>query len=179
MERTKVSPLTFIEALRDSFWGSTVVYTEGSCLELYRLLKVLYPNAELWYNEDHALTCIDGRWYDILGEWDEKVVRGQGYTPQSPKREFQPTKFDIFKHRLDFKRLKELRHRVLFSIKRFDVDAIADITGLHKDYVTHSITEMDFIDTNVAQAIQDLYDIDIVAESYKLYSKSAVDAPKH
>lgn len=59
---------TFISAVRDSFIGSQQVYTEGSCYHFYLILKVVFPTAECWYDNDHILTKIGGKYYDITGE---------------------------------------------------------------------------------------------------------------
>ena len=59
---------TFIAAVRDSFIGSQQVYTEGSCYHFYLILKEVFPQAECWYDEDHVLTKIDDKFYDITGE---------------------------------------------------------------------------------------------------------------
>jgi len=58
----------FISTIRDSFIGSQQVYTEGSCYHFYLILKEVFPNAECWYDQDHVLTKIDGKFYDITGE---------------------------------------------------------------------------------------------------------------
>jgi hypothetical protein len=60
--------LLFLAELRDAFPGSEEVFTRGSCFRLYRMLRAICPDAECWYDSDHAITCIGGRWYDITGE---------------------------------------------------------------------------------------------------------------
>ncbi len=60
--------LLFLAELRDAFPGSEEVFTRGSCFRLYRMLRVICPDAECWYDMDHAITRIGGRWYDITGE---------------------------------------------------------------------------------------------------------------
>ena len=59
---------SFIARIRDSFIGSQQVYTEGSCYHFYLILKEVFPQAECWYDQDHVLTKIDGKYYDIVGE---------------------------------------------------------------------------------------------------------------
>lgn len=59
---------TFISRVRDSFIGSQQVYTEGRCYHFYLILKEVFPEAECWYDEDHVLTKIDDKFYDITGE---------------------------------------------------------------------------------------------------------------
>jgi hypothetical protein len=58
----------FIATVRDSFIGSQEVYTRGSCLHFYKILKQVFPDAECWYDQDHILTRIDNRFYDITGQ---------------------------------------------------------------------------------------------------------------
>jgi len=57
-----------ISVIRDSFVGSQQVYTEGSCYHFHLILRVIFPDAEPYYDADHVLTCIDGKFYDITGE---------------------------------------------------------------------------------------------------------------
>lgn len=57
-----------ISTIRDSFIGSQQVYTEGSCYHFYLILKSVFPQAECWYDEDHVITKIDNKFYDITGE---------------------------------------------------------------------------------------------------------------
>lgn len=58
----------FISVVRDSFIGSQQVFTEGSCYHFYLILKEVFPDAECWYDQDHVITKIDNRFYDITGE---------------------------------------------------------------------------------------------------------------
>lgn len=59
---------SFISRIRDSFVGSQQVYSEGSCYHFYLILKEVFPEAEAWYDEDHVITKIDDKFYDITGE---------------------------------------------------------------------------------------------------------------
>ena len=58
----------FISKVRDSFIGSQQVYTEGSCYHFYLILKEVFPKAKPYYDEDHIVTKIGDRFYDITGE---------------------------------------------------------------------------------------------------------------
>lgn len=58
----------FISVIRDSFVGSQQVYTEGSCYHFHLILKEVFPNANPYYDMDHIITEIDGKFYDITGE---------------------------------------------------------------------------------------------------------------
>lgn len=58
----------FISTIRDSFVGSQQVYTEGSCYHFYKILKQVFPTAHPYWDLNHVLTRIDGKFYDITGE---------------------------------------------------------------------------------------------------------------
>lgn len=62
------TPEKFIATIRDSFIGSQHVYTEGSCLHFHLILKEVFPDAKPFYDMDHVITEIDGKYYDITGE---------------------------------------------------------------------------------------------------------------
>lgn len=57
-----------ITAIRESFNGADYVYTNGSCYKFYKILKTIFPNAKAYYNSDHVITKINGKYYDITGE---------------------------------------------------------------------------------------------------------------
>lgn len=67
---------SFIATVRDSFIGAQQVYTEGSCYHFHLILKEVFPEAEPYYDLDHIITKIDGKFYDITGE----VKLGGGMT---------------------------------------------------------------------------------------------------
>lgn len=54
-------------------------YLEGSggCYKVYRLLKAAFPSAEGYYNSEHCITRINGRYWDIDGE----VLNIDGFLP--------------------------------------------------------------------------------------------------
>lgn len=62
-------PLPLITAIRNSFPGSTTVYTRGACWEFYLILKATFPDAQPYYDhrDGHVYTKIDGGFYDING----------------------------------------------------------------------------------------------------------------
>ena len=59
---------SFIAKVRDSFIGSQQVYTEGSCYHFYLILKEVFSDAEPWYDNEHIVTKIGDKFYDITGE---------------------------------------------------------------------------------------------------------------
>lgn len=71
-----ISPVEFIRSLRESFNGSEIVYTQGSCYQLYLILKGLYPEAEAYYDdiEGHVYTKIGDKLYDIYGELTNEIT---------------------------------------------------------------------------------------------------------
>lgn len=60
--------ISFISTVRDSFNGSEIVYTQGSCYKFYLILKEVFPKSEAYYNSEHVITKINDRYYDITGE---------------------------------------------------------------------------------------------------------------
>ena len=69
-----LSPLEFINSLRESDGYIRMIYMNGGCYEFYKLLKKMYPDAKAYmvkldgcsyYN--HVLTNIYGFYYDIDG----------------------------------------------------------------------------------------------------------------
>lgn len=62
-----LEPIKVIQLIRESFIGSEKVYTQGSCYQLYLILKYIFPEAEAHYNCDHVITKIKNVYYDING----------------------------------------------------------------------------------------------------------------
>lgn len=60
-----LEPIKVIQLIRESFIGSEKVYTQGSCYQLYLILKYIFPEA--YYNCDHVITKIKNVYYDING----------------------------------------------------------------------------------------------------------------
>lgn len=65
-----VQPLVLIETIRQSFVGAEQVYTQGSCIMFYMILKAVYPNARPYWNAEsrHMITKIGSKYYDITGQ---------------------------------------------------------------------------------------------------------------
>jgi len=71
-----LEPIEFIEVLRESDGYIETIYTFGGCYQFYKILKLLYPDAEAYKvknNKDdrdftHIVTKIKGKFYDIIGE---------------------------------------------------------------------------------------------------------------
>lgn len=60
--------LNFIKTIRESFIGSEIVYTKGSCYNFFLIIKEVYPNAQCYYDENHVITKLGNKYYDITGE---------------------------------------------------------------------------------------------------------------
>lgn len=44
------------------------IFRFGSCLNLFCILHSFYPEAKAWFDSNHIITEIDGKFYDINGE---------------------------------------------------------------------------------------------------------------
>jgi len=59
--------LQTIELVRNSFDGSEVVYTQGSCVKFSMILKHIYPTGKILYDLSHAIFEYEGNYFDING----------------------------------------------------------------------------------------------------------------
>lgn len=87
----------FISTIRDSFIGSQQVYTEGSCYHFYLILKEVFKDAEPYFDEDHIVTKINNKFYDITGEVRgdltfSKYERLPSYGLKAPYNIYKPGK---------------------------------------------------------------------------------------
>jgi hypothetical protein len=65
-----MEPNNLIQSIRESFGASIAVYTMGNCYQFYEILKVVFPDAEAYWDGNHVWTKIEGKFYDIRGEKD-------------------------------------------------------------------------------------------------------------
>ncbi|QDT46182.1 hypothetical protein Pan258_01990 [Symmachiella dynata] len=67
--------IAFIKVVRDSFHDASIVYTFGGCYGFHLILKHVFPSAIPYLTEEknHIVSRIDGRYYDIYGEWINAV----------------------------------------------------------------------------------------------------------
>lgn len=73
--------LTFIRRVRESHKAMPYIFTKGSCLNFYMILKLVFVEAKGYYNSDHVITRLNDKYYDINGEMPlEEVVLG-AYLP--------------------------------------------------------------------------------------------------
>jgi len=74
MKHKKV--LKLIEEISNSNPIMYDIFLRGSCCNLYFILKTVFPKAKAYFNIEHIITKIDGKYYDITGE-----VSSEGYIP--------------------------------------------------------------------------------------------------
>lgn len=67
-------PLIIIGALRKTDSYIVNIFKEGSCYKFYEFLKVIFPQAIPYINnqENHIATKINGNLYDIMGKISKK-----------------------------------------------------------------------------------------------------------
>lgn len=67
----EASPFTHIlktiELIRESFLGSEIAYTQGSCIKFAMILQHLYPSGKILYNSSHAIFEYYNEYFDIMG----------------------------------------------------------------------------------------------------------------
>lgn len=56
------------------------IFSGGSCLNFYFILRRVWPQAIPFYNINHIITKIDDRYYDITGDVTN-LVKKDGYSP--------------------------------------------------------------------------------------------------
>lgn len=85
------TPDNIIEKIRNSFYHATVVYTRGSCGQLYKILKDIFPDAEAYENGDHVITKIGYTFYDIHGKVSQRLL--QDFKPCQADNEMLSNRF--------------------------------------------------------------------------------------
>lgn len=93
-------PLIIINALRKSDSYIVHIFKEGSCYRFYEFLTVIYPDAFPYINqkEDHVVTKINGRLYDITGMISKKEEAN--YSPINYAQMKKAKKWSFAKHML-------------------------------------------------------------------------------
>lgn len=89
-----ISILEFIDTVRNSFIGADHVFTNGSCYQFFKILKLIFPDAQAYYDNDHIITKIGNKYYDITGE-----VEKMSHTPLSgyhPETNVKIAKWNMF-----------------------------------------------------------------------------------
>ena len=60
--------LDFIKLIRESHSVIPEIYKSGSCYNFYLILKYVFPQSKPYFDENHIITEINGKFYDITGE---------------------------------------------------------------------------------------------------------------
>lgn len=76
----------FLRELCDSSDRIYGIFTNGSCVRLFAILKAIWHNADLYWSdrENHAITKIDGIFYDIGGVVNKEYVELKEYHKVKP-----------------------------------------------------------------------------------------------
>lgn len=77
--------LNLITLIRESHSKMEDIFTKGSCLNFFCILHSIYPEAQPWFNIDHIISEIDGKFYDVTGEIKD-VTGYQRYTEWYDKK---------------------------------------------------------------------------------------------
>ncbi|MCE7039200.1 hypothetical protein [Dyadobacter sp. CY312] len=64
--------LRLIAEIRGSHSEMKNIFLFGSCLNLFKILRTVFPEAKAWFDLNHVITEIDGRFYDITGQVQKK-----------------------------------------------------------------------------------------------------------
>ena len=95
-----------IRTIRESFIGCEVVYTSGSCYQFFKILKKVFPESNAYYNSDHVITEINGRYYDITGE--VKIDNHLNMDEHYPNSKVKENKFCIYGHAIECPTCEEI-----------------------------------------------------------------------
>ncbi len=71
----------FLKELRESSDSMYGIFTHGSCVRMFMILKILYIESELYWSDrdNHAVTKIGERYYDIGGVVCDEFVKQKEY----------------------------------------------------------------------------------------------------
>jgi hypothetical protein len=64
----KLSILNTIYLIRNSHPEMVNIFTNGGCMNFFLILRSIYPQATPWYDNNHVITEIDGKFFDIKGQ---------------------------------------------------------------------------------------------------------------
>lgn len=92
-----------INRLRESHPMMTRIFTNGSCYQLFLILKTVFPQAVCWYDPTayHVYIEVDGRFYDIGGRVYQLPAAAEPFTeenwPMHAPHRWKPLKL-VLKH---------------------------------------------------------------------------------
>lgn len=70
MKSTHENIIKFIKTVRESFADASLVYQYGCCYGFYKILNCVFgAESYMTDNHDHIVSKINGRFYDIEGEY--------------------------------------------------------------------------------------------------------------
>lgn len=71
-----------ISRIRDCHPNMHLIYKFGGCYRFYLVLKVIWPEAEAWWDYSHVYSKIGKAWYDIDGKHvkPKNIVRMSVYS---------------------------------------------------------------------------------------------------
>lgn len=73
IDYTPIDVIDFITLIRESCPSRQIhIFRNGACYQFFKILKSVYPQAVAYYNQDHVITEIDGKYYDITGEVEKE-----------------------------------------------------------------------------------------------------------
>ena len=80
----------FLKELRDSADIQFKIFTEGSCFRLYKILKIIFPDAKPYWSDldNHCITKIKNEYYDIGGIIKKSYIENRSYY-EVPKSQFR------------------------------------------------------------------------------------------
>lgn len=70
-----------IAVIRESHSQMVNIFSYGSCWNFFLILRRVYPQAVPYDNQNHVVSKIDNRFYDITGDVTAKVLKDKGYVP--------------------------------------------------------------------------------------------------
>lgn len=76
--------LNFLNTLRESDLYVPYIYSEGSCYQLYNVVKTIFPEVEAYTNLafDHIILKYESHFYDIFGIYRKNILDLQKLTPE-------------------------------------------------------------------------------------------------
>lgn len=72
--------VNFISEIRGSHVDMVEIFTKGSCLNFFLILRKVWPEAQPYYNINHIVTKIEDRFFDVRGDVTNEVKR-ENYIP--------------------------------------------------------------------------------------------------
>lgn len=172
-----ITPEEFIKTIRKSFYGSVIVYTRGSCSQLFNIVSAVFSDAEMYSNENHVIIKIGNKFYDITGE-----ITSDDFEYTDLKTYDKVDRYGKIDHHfdigfsnwcndIDVSRFVQIRD---ILIKKYDIrlEVISTYINYSKKQLKWNLRSLVYIGDDVIDAIQKFYGIDIQDETYIKYIRS-------